>query len=532
MLKTLIKKQFTEVFRSYFYDAKKNRMRSKGAVIAFFAFFIILMVGMLGGMFTMLALTLCPSLLEVNMGWLYFLILGGLAIVFGAFGSVFNTYSGLYLSKDNDLLLSLPIPVKTIITARLVNVYLMGTMYSAIVLIPTLVVYWIKAGVTAPRVICGILFFLIVTMIVLILSCLLGWVVARISLKLKNKSFITVLLALAFIGLYYFFYFKASALIQDLIANAVVYGEKVKGAANILYLFGRIGEGSFGPALGFLAVTALLFFLVCLVITRSFFKIAASSGVTAKVRYVEKKAKSKTAFRALLGKEFGKLVSSPNYMLNCGLGILLYPAAGVGLILKGGEISSVFDKILPIFPGITAVLICVALCALTSMIDMAAPSVSLEGKNLWIPQSLPVEGKTVLKAKAGVQLILTAVPLLFAAVCAAVFIKSTFIVRILVILLPLSYAVFAAAFNTFLSVRMANFNWTNEIIPIKQSGAVTIAIFANWGVTLVMGGLYFLIGTKLGAALYLALWTVLFSALDVLLVHWLGTRGGTLFNNL
>ena len=34
MLKVLLKKQLAEVFKSYFYDAKKNRMRSKGAVIA------------------------------------------------------------------------------------------------------------------------------------------------------------------------------------------------------------------------------------------------------------------------------------------------------------------------------------------------------------------------------------------------------------------------------------------------------------------------------------------------------------------
>ena len=39
MLKVLLKKQLAEVFKGYFYDAKKNRMRSKGAVIAWFVFF-------------------------------------------------------------------------------------------------------------------------------------------------------------------------------------------------------------------------------------------------------------------------------------------------------------------------------------------------------------------------------------------------------------------------------------------------------------------------------------------------------------
>ena len=60
------------------------------------------------------------------MGWLYFALMGLLAVLLGAFGSVFNTYSGLYLAKDNDLLLSMPIPVNTLMASRLLSVYLMG----------------------------------------------------------------------------------------------------------------------------------------------------------------------------------------------------------------------------------------------------------------------------------------------------------------------------------------------------------------------------------------------------------------------
>ena len=33
MLRILVKKQLSEVFKGYFFDAKKNRMRSKGAII-------------------------------------------------------------------------------------------------------------------------------------------------------------------------------------------------------------------------------------------------------------------------------------------------------------------------------------------------------------------------------------------------------------------------------------------------------------------------------------------------------------------
>ena len=228
MLKVLVKKQLAEVFKGYFYDAKKNRMRSKKAIVGWFIFFIAIMVGLLGGIFTFLAIGMCSGLTQAGVGWLYFLIMGSIGVLLGAFGSVFNSYTGLYLSKDNDLLLSLPIPVRTIIGARLVNVWLMGAMYSVVVLLPAVIVYWIVAGPTPARVICGILLFLIITVFVMILSCILGWVVAKISLRLKHKSITTVLFSLLFVGGYYFCYFKASNLVRDIVQNAETYGSKIR----------------------------------------------------------------------------------------------------------------------------------------------------------------------------------------------------------------------------------------------------------------------------------------------------------------
>ena len=145
MLKVLLKKQLSEIFRSYFYDQKKNKARSKGTVIAYMVLFVLLMAGVLGGMFTGLSIILCGTMVAAGMDWLYFTMMGLLAVLLGAFGSVFNTYAGLYLAKDNDLLLSMPIPVCTIIAARLLGVYLMGLMYAGVVLLPAIIVYLVVA---------------------------------------------------------------------------------------------------------------------------------------------------------------------------------------------------------------------------------------------------------------------------------------------------------------------------------------------------------------------------------------------------
>ena len=524
MLKILVKKQLTEIFRSYFYNAKTNKARSKGAVAGYIILFAVVMVG-LGGMFTMLALGLCGPLAAVGMDWLYFALMGLLAVLLGAFGSVFNTYSGLYLAKDNDLLLSMPIPVDTLMASRLLSVYLMGLMYSAVVIVPTVIVYWAVMPVTAGVILGGVLLVLLISVFVLTLACALGWVVAKISLKLKHKSFVTVLVSLVFFGGYYFFYFKAQTLVEDLLANAAVYGEKIRGAAYPLYLFGRAGAGDGAAMLVVSAVVLALFAVMWVLIARSFLHMATATGRTERRVYREKAAVRCSVQAALLAKELGRFTASPNYMLNCGLGILLMPVAGVMLVWKGGDIEAALGSA-PGTAGMLPVLLAAAVCMLVSMNDMAAPSVSLEGKSLWLAQSLPVTPWQVLRAKLTMQLLLTAVPVAVCLVCAALAVPMTAAELAMLTAVSLLFTAFSALLGLFLGLRMPNLTWTREIIPIKQSAPVAIALFGGWGYAAVLGGGYLLVGWHLGAALYMGCFAAATLAVCIVLYLWLKKRGG------
>ena len=242
MLKLLIRKQMMEIFRSYFYNAKKNTARSKASTILMFLFFGALMTFLAVGMFGALSFSL-SSMIDAGFAWFYFALMGLIALLLGAFGAIFSTYTGLYLAKDNDLLLAMPISIHAIMTSRLLSVYLMGLMYSAVVTIPAVVIYFFHVPFTVSRLICALLWILLVSLIVMVLSCLLGYAVARLSLKIKRKSLVTTVLALVGIGLYYFLYFRAIDLVQDMLVNVAIYGEKIKGAAYGLYLFGQSATG-------------------------------------------------------------------------------------------------------------------------------------------------------------------------------------------------------------------------------------------------------------------------------------------------
>ena len=526
MLKQLVKKQMAEIFRSYLYDAKKSQKRAKGTVILYFALFVFLMVGVLGGMFTFVAMMLCDAMAAVGMGWLYFTLMGLVAIFMGAFGSVFNTYSSLYLAKDNDLLLSLPIPLRVIISSRLVTVYLMGLMYSAVVIVPAVIVYWVQVAHSAAAIVGGLLTVAIVSLIVLLLSCLLGWVVAKISLKLKHKSITTVLVSLLGIGLYYFIYFKAQTVISDLVANAVVYGVKIKGAAYPLYLFGRMAEGDWTAMALVSAAVVLLTALTWLLLSRSFLRLATSGGSTGKARYREKKALVRSLPAALLGKECRRFVSSPNYMLNCGMGVLMIPAAGVLLLLKGGEWLGLLKAVLP---GADSVLAISVACLLASMNDMAAPSVSLEGKSLWVLQSLPVSAWEVLKAKLKMQLVFTGIPMLVFLACALPVLGLSPVLSLLTAAGSLLAVLLLALFGLTMGLKMPNLHWTSEIAPVKQGGSVAFALLGGWAYALLPGGAAMALGRNLHPAVIPAVFCLLTAVLCALLYVWLKNRGAKVF---
>ena len=211
---------------------------------------------------------------------------------------------------------------------------------------------------------------------------------------------------------------------------------------------------------------------------------------------------------------------------------MLIPVLGVFLMIKGDEILNMIAAALGGRTDLVTLLLCAVLMLLSTMNDIAVPSVSLEGKGLWILQSLSVEAKTVLRAKTAMHLLLTVIPLLFSEICAAIVWQAPLAEKLLLFVVPLVFAIFMALFGSFLGVWHATTEWTTEIIPLKQSAAVTIALFGGWGFVALFALPYFLLGSLTGIAPYLIAWAVVFAAASVPLYRWLMTKGAETFSRL
>ena len=86
MTKLLIKKELQQIFKSYFYNTKKNKARSKASIILCFIGFAAVMVGILGMMFGTLANSMCATLKIYGLDWLYFVLMALMSIVMGVLG--------------------------------------------------------------------------------------------------------------------------------------------------------------------------------------------------------------------------------------------------------------------------------------------------------------------------------------------------------------------------------------------------------------------------------------------------------------
>jgi ABC-2 type transport system permease protein len=518
-----------EVFSWLYQDSKSGKHRSTKGII-FFALLYLLLFGFLSVIFAFLAKMLCAPMLGANMEWLYWCLMGLVAIFFGVFGSVFNTYSSLYQAKDNDLLFSMPIPVSRILPIRLSGVYAMGLMYELIVMIPTMIIRFATAPVTLVGTIHILLISLVLSLLILVLSAVLGWVVALIASKVKHKNIITVIVSLTFIAVYYYFYARVYSLLQELLLHLDSVGKTMKNVFYPLYHMGLAAEGSVVSMLIFASIILTATAVTYVVLSRSFLKLATANRGSVKTTYKDKAVKPVSVQSALLRKELQRFTGSANYMLNCGLGIILMPVSAVALVWKADVIREFIT--IPEFADYIPLLATAIVCLLTAMNDMTAPSISLEGKNLWVVQSLPVSGRQVLRAKLILHLLLTWIPAIPLVIVLEWLMRPKLLCAILLPVMAVLFPMLMAEIGLSLNLRMPNFHWTSEIVPIKQSLPVAVALFGGWLIVIVFAGIYVPLRNAVSEDAFLALLCAVLFISAGWLHHWLMTRGAKIFETL
>ncbi|MCQ2551112.1 MAG: hypothetical protein MJ146_02820 [Clostridia bacterium] len=507
MLKVLIKKQLNELLRGFLISQKKNKARTKSQTIGYIAFYVLLVYGVMGGFFVFFAHSTCSPLFSVDLGWMYFPFFGFFTILLGFFCSVFATPGMLYHAKDNDLVLSMPISFRDIIISRFVAIAVMAVSFSIPVYLPAMIVYFIVQPFTLSALICQLVGFIFTVSLALLLCTLIGMAIAKLSTMIRSKSIISLVGTALFLVVYFYFIDAIQDFMADVAQGAINLANGLNALSSIFQKYGEMCLGNMGSMFIFLGVSILILGLCIYLVSIGFLKLATSAPAQKKVKKGIKKDNLKSIDMAVLGKEKDRLFASTNYLLNCCLGGIFIPAFGIYILVKGSMVRELAEDITGGDMGLIAVVFTAAICMFSALIDTAAPSVSLEGKTHWISQTLPVEPWKLLKGKLNLELILSVSTTLFAQICLIIALRPDLVNTLLILIVPQSYVVFSAVFNLLLSIRFANYEWTNEVFPIKQSAGVVIGLFSGWGYAAVLIAIYLIFNISNETA-YLAIWCI------------------------
>lgn len=533
MLKILLKKQFLELKASYFRNKRNNKKNSKIADIGFGVLLAFLYVSLCMA-FVAIGAGYISAVEALNVRWLYFSLFGISVITVGTIITMFYSMSILYNAKDNELLLSLPVKTKDIVLSRIIVLYFNTLIFTSFIWLPALVVYLARFGFDLIIVISAIILWLALSAIVLVLASIFGYLVASISKRFKGKSYISTLLTVLFLIAYYYLYFNLTKYLEELNIHIHEIELFVKDKLLFFYLIGKAGTGDIKNLLLIVFVAALFCFTCIYVINKNFSSIIKDSNSVTKTKNRKIEIKQTSIKDALIKKELKHFLSNTTYTMNCGLGILFIVVGTIALPIYKNDLLiniEVFKQFLPI-DKLLPVLILAIVVGMSSMNALATPSVSLEGNTYWITRSLPVSTYEILDAKRTLQFRLNVIPSIVFVVVATYVFNIKDITQVLLVLASATFISFTSFYDLFLGIKGANLNWTSEVVPIKQSINVLIAVLSSFAFTFIIGYGYYFLVDKIASEIYLSLIVVISLGLSKLLDSWLKTKGVKEYENL
>lgn len=482
-------------------------------------------------MFGMYFSQIAKPFFSAGIGWLYFTFFAMTAFAMMFIGSIFTVKTQLYEARDNDLLLSMPIPPKYILASRLIMLLILNLVFELIVAIPALIMWVRVSPLNIGEAISFILISFALPFFSMAISGLFGWLISLATQRLRNKSLLTVLFSIVFLGLYIFLFSQANFYIQKLIIN----GSAIAGSLGAVSPLYWIGSAILGPNILHLvfslAILILPFLLMYYILSITFISVTTSKSGFKKIKYEEKALRSSPLSSALFRRELKRFLSSPVYILNSGLGILFILIAAVALVVKKTDILKVISQI-NTKNGIVVTVFALGLCLLASTILLTSPSVSLEGKSLWIVKSLPIPTRDILKAKLRLHIRIT-LPVIFLVGVSSVYVLTpSLLSTVCLILAPIFFVMLTANIGLICNLYHPNFDWINETQVIKQSISVILAMLFSTLSVIVPGVLYLVLFEGWMSEYFLVVYTLLLIIGWKVTHNWIMNKGSAVFESL
>ena len=405
--------------------------------------------------------------------------LGYLFIILSFFiliSNIFKIKSVLFDYKDYDLLNSLPIKRSTILFSKITTFYILNFLYTLIVMLPAYYAYF-----KVTKVLLNISYFFllfIIPLVPLALSCLLGIILTWLTSFFKNKTIGSYIVNLSVIILALFYSFSMSNMDSAAMAsNGVHTVEKMFKIYPLTSIFiDLLDNFHIVKFILFIFISGIVIGVLSFVLNRYYDVIRAKLLKSSIIdNYELKKYHGNNPVMCLYKKEIKRFFANSLYVINTLFGciiilifitsIIVFKDNTIAKLLSISDLSEFLKR--QIFMILS---LCCALSCTTH------PSISLEGKSLWIMKTIPVSTDRILLSKLMVNLTFLVPTALISSTFFGIYLYLNTLEFLLLYIIPLAYAFFTAIVGLLTNLIFPRFDFDNEIRPIKQSMPAFLSI--------------------------------------------------------
>ena len=398
--------------------------------------------------------------------------------------SFFKAGSVLFSMKSYDIMVSLPVTKSAILISRFVTMYVTNLLFSLIVMIPGLTVHiWFaKPGISFYLI--SLIAVLFAPLLPLTISSILGALIKGISSRMRKKALTETFLTVGLVVVIMVGSFSMGPKTENLDMEALkeLIGTLTSALGNIFppaLWYHNALQGSILHFVLLLGIPALIFAVFVWLLSKKFTEICTGLNATyAKHDYQLENLKAEHVLYSLFKKEMKLYFSSSLYVTNSGIGYILAVLLAGAIAVMGVESLAEFMEMPMFLPLIYKVLPFIPAMPLC-MMSASACAISMEGKNFWQLQVLPVKAKDIYDAKLLWNLALAAPFYLVSVVLMLIGAKPGLSEALHYFLLPLVLLLFCIVLGLACNLRFPNFNWDNEAQVVKQGAAVLISMLGG-----------------------------------------------------
>ena len=435
-----------------------------------------------------------------------------------------------FVSKDNDLLFSMPIEKSKILFTRIAKLITFQTLYNSLFIIPAFAVYIYFERPDAMFYIITVLMIFLLPIIPTILSSIIGYIVKGFSIKFKLKKLLQTILTLVFMIGIFFVALNLESMIVDIEQNADNISQSLASVYYPVKLYSNLVQNfNIIELLKLLVINIIPTILFICIASIFYFKIISKttekSGKRSKsISLNNKTLKRRPKVISLIKKELKRFFDSPVYIINTMFGGVIIIAATIGIAINFDELVNAIigqvdiginkEQIINLMPKIFYEIVVFTSC-LTSI---TSSMISIEGKSFNITKSLPVPTKKILLSKIMASNILSTPLILISDIIFFVAFETQIIDIIYILLISIIMPTLIAIIGLLINLRFPKMDASSDTEVIKQSASSAIAVFIGTGIGIASIILMVAVGSIMNLEIFISI--ELLSLVFIIVLLW------------